>query len=170
MAHTQRSLAHGLFYVGYRDAAILKRISKAEIVELFMQYIHPSSPSRKKLSVHLDSQYQGVKFDPLRAMPMIQAFLMKDIPVSQQKFFALMATQPGVPEIQGFARECLAEVTTLSPTDRADLEAMIDALGGMVSSDGEDAAARARDTNKVISNIQAFKSSLELSSTPRVPA
>lgn len=81
-----------------------------------------------------------------------------------------MATQPGVPEIQGFARECLAEVTTLSLTDRADLEAMIDALGGMVSSDGEDAAARARDTNKVISNIQAFKSSLELSSTPRVPA
>jgi insulysin len=160
-------LADPLSLTGSKDAAILKQTSKAEVTELFMKYIHPSSTSRKKLSVHLDSQYQGVKFDPQRAMPMIQAFLMKDIPVSQQKFFALMASQPGLPEIQGFARECLAEATTLSQTDRVDLETMVTALGGMVSGEGEDGGAKVRDTNKVITDIRVFKSSLELSSLPR---
>lgn len=163
-------MADPLSLTGSKEAAILKQTSKAEVTELFMKYIHPSSTSRKKLSVHLDSQYQGVKFDPQRAMPMIQAFLMKDIPVSQQKFFALMATQPGLPEIQGFARECLTEATTLSQTDRVDLEAMVTALGGMVSAEGEDGAAKVRDTNKVITDIRVFKFSLELSSLPRTLA
>jgi insulysin len=128
-----------------------------------MKYIHPSSPLRKKLSVHLDSQYQGVKFDPQRAMPMIQAFLKKEIPVSQQKFMALVATQPGVAEIQAFARECLGEVPTLSQQDRADLEAMVNGLGGMVISEGEE-TARTRDTNKIITDIAEFKAGLERSS------
>lgn len=129
---------------------------------MFMKYIHPSSPLRKKLSVHLNSQYQGVKFDPQRAMPMIQAFLQKAIPVSQQKFMALVATQPGVAEIQAFARECLAEVPTLSQQDRTDLEAMVNSLGGMVTSAGEE-TARTRDTNKIITDIAEFKAGLDQS-------
>lgn len=115
--------------LGSRDAVILEQTSKQDVIDLFMTYLHPSSPARKKLSVHLNSQYQGVKFDPQRAMPMIQAFFMKGIPVSQEKFMALMASQPGVSDIQAFARDCLADAPALSPQDRTALEGMVNDLG-----------------------------------------
>lgn len=137
--------------------------SKQEILDLFMAHIHPSSPLRKKLSVHLDSQYQGVKFDPQRAMPMIQAFLAKEIPVSQQKFFALMATQPGVSDVQAFARECLAEALALPQPDRTELQAMVDDLGGMVTVLGDELTAKVRETNVTITDIAAFKAGLDMS-------
>lgn len=126
-----------------------------------MQYLHPYSATRKKLSVHLESQYRGVKFDPQRAMPMIQAFFMKGIPVSQEKFMCLMASQPGVTDIQAFARDCLKDAPDLSSQDREALEGIIDDLGSMVA--GEESGATLRETNTFISDIRAFKASLELS-------
>lgn len=151
-----------LGYVGHRDAVILEQTSKQDVIDLFMTYLHPSSSTRKKLSVHLGSQYQGVKFDPQRAMPMIQAFFMKGIPVSQEKFMMLMASQPRVSEIQAFARECLADAPGLTSEDRTALEAMIDDLGNMAAV-GEDSAVSLRETNKPITDIAAFKAGLELS-------
>ncbi|GHJ89944.1 hypothetical protein NliqN6_6346 [Naganishia liquefaciens] len=145
-----------------RDAAILEQISKQDVIDVFMTYLHPSSRSRRKLSVHLNSQYQGVKFDPQRAMPMIQAFFMKGIPVSQQKLMVLMTSQPGVSEIKMFATDCLADAPALSPQDRTVLEGMIGDLGSMVADDQE-TGAELRVTNKSISDIDAFKADLELS-------
>jgi insulysin len=124
--------------------------------------LHPSSATRKKLSVHLKSQYQGVKFDPQRAMPMIQAFFMQGIPVSQEKFMVLMASQPGVTDIQAFARDCLDNASELSSQNRAALEGMIDDLSSMVAV-VEESEASLRETNTSISDIAAFKASLELS-------
>ena len=145
-----------------RDAAILEQISKQDVIDVFMTYLHPSSRSRRKLSVHLNSQYQGVKFDPQRAMPMIQAFFMKGIPVSQQKLMVLMTSQPGVSEIKMFAKDCLADAPALSPQDRTVLEGMIGDLGSMVADDQE-TGAELRVTNKSISDIDAFKADHELS-------
>jgi insulysin len=130
-----------------------------------MQYLHPSSSTRKKLSVHLKSQYQGVKFDPQRAMPMIQAFFMQGIPVSQEKFMVLMASQPGVTDIQAFARDCLDHASELPSQNRAALEGMIDDLSSMVAV-GEESGALLRETNTFITNIAAFKAGLELSPPP----
>lgn len=128
-----------------------------------MTYLHPSSPTRKKLSVHLNTQYQGVKFDPQRAMSMIQVFFMKGIPVSQEKLMVLMMSQPGVLDIQTFARACLADAPALSSQDRTALEGMIDDLGSMVADGEEDNGAALRETNELIRDIAAFKASLELS-------
>lgn len=44
------------------DVASLKSISKAEVGELFMKHIHPSSPSRAKLSVYVESQVKPRAF------------------------------------------------------------------------------------------------------------
>lgn len=134
-----------------------------------MNHLNPSSPTRKKLSVHLNSQYQGVKFDPQRAMPLIQAFFMKGIPVSQEKLMVIMMTQPGVSDIQSFARACLADALFLSPQDRTALEGMVDDLGSMIA-DGEDDGAALREMNESISDIAAFKAGLELSPPVRVRA
>ncbi|KAJ9114089.1 hypothetical protein QFC22_005909 [Naganishia vaughanmartiniae] len=144
-----------------RDLAVLSTTTKQDIIDLFMKFIHPSSSSRTKLSIHLDSQYKGVKFDPQQAMPMIQAFMMNQVPVSQQKLFALMSTQPGVAEMQAFARACLSGASALPAHNRVGLEAMIDGLVGMVET--SDAIATLKGTNKIITDLAAFKDKLQSS-------
>jgi insulysin len=124
-----------------------------------MRFIHPSSSSRTKLSIHLDTQYKGVKFDPQQAMPIIQAFMMNQVPVSQQKLFALMSTQPGVAEMQAFARECLTEASGLPEQTRIGLDAMIEGLGGMVET--ADASAAIKGTNAIITDVVAFRAELQ---------
>ncbi|KAJ9108236.1 hypothetical protein QFC19_002484 [Naganishia cerealis] len=128
------------------------------IMDLFNKFIHPSSPGRRKLSIHLDTQYKGVKFDPQRAKPMIQAFMINQVPVPQQRLFTLLATQPGVAEMQAFARECLTEASGLTEENRTMLGAMISGLGGIVEMD--DSAVAIRETNTVFTNIAAFKARL----------
>lgn len=34
----------------------IKQTTKQEVIDLFMKHIHPSSPTRSKLSIHMDSQ------------------------------------------------------------------------------------------------------------------
>lgn len=46
----------GFLFPGFRDAEQIKQINKQEIIDLFMKYIHPSSTTRSKLSLHMDSQ------------------------------------------------------------------------------------------------------------------
>ena len=40
----------------YRDVENIEPLTKNDILEFFNQYIHPSSPTRAKLSVHLIAQ------------------------------------------------------------------------------------------------------------------
>ncbi|CAO1629238.1 unnamed protein product [Parajaminaea phylloscopi] len=44
------------------DVANLETITKADVVELFMKYIHPSSPTRSKLAVYVESQVKPRTF------------------------------------------------------------------------------------------------------------
>lgn len=69
-----------------------------------------------------------------------------------------MSTQPGVAEMQAFARECLAEATELRDQSRMGLEAMIDGLGAMVES--SDASAAIKETNTIIEDVTTFKAKL----------
>ncbi|KAH6624653.1 Metalloenzyme, LuxS/M16 peptidase-like protein [Chaetomium sp. MPI-SDFR-AT-0129] len=50
---------HSEFYAfdnAQQDAAHIKPLTKAEMIEFFNQYIHPNSPSRAKLAVYLEAQ------------------------------------------------------------------------------------------------------------------
>lgn len=42
--------------LGWDDADLLDNITKDEVLALFMRSVHPASPTRAKLSVHLTSQ------------------------------------------------------------------------------------------------------------------
>ncbi|KAH8824723.1 Metalloenzyme, LuxS/M16 peptidase-like protein [Flagelloscypha sp. PMI_526] len=44
------------FLRGWNDADLLNNITKNEVLELFLRAVHPASPTRSKLSVHLTSQ------------------------------------------------------------------------------------------------------------------
>lgn len=42
--------------IGFRDVEEIKKTTKQGVIDLFMKHIHPSSPTRSKLSIHMDSQ------------------------------------------------------------------------------------------------------------------
>lgn len=135
--------------------------------------MHYASSTRSKFSIHLKSQYQGVKFDPAKAGPLVQAFVTKGVPVSQEKLGALMASSPDLPKLQAFARECLAEAKELSEEDRKELEAGIEALGAAVETspangNGTAEVVKLREGNVAVEDIGAFKAGLT-SSTAAVP-
>jgi insulysin len=151
--------------IGFRDAEYTKSIPKQDIIDLFMSRIHYNSPIRKKLSIHMRSTYQGVKFDPARATPIIQAFTAKQVPVSQEDMGALLATLPGLPEIQKFARDCLAQATHLSEEDKVALDKQVADLDTAKAAPGEK-EAKLREGNVVIDDIVQFKAGLRPSRAP----
>ncbi|KAH8824366.1 Metalloenzyme, LuxS/M16 peptidase-like protein [Flagelloscypha sp. PMI_526] len=52
----QMHSGHWDFLRGWNDATLLDEITKHEVLELFLRAVHPASPTRSKLSVHLTSQ------------------------------------------------------------------------------------------------------------------
>ena len=40
----------------HHDAAHVKMLTKADMIEFYQQYIHPSSPARSKLAIHMAAQ------------------------------------------------------------------------------------------------------------------
>jgi insulysin len=124
-----------------------------------MTRVHYNSPIRKKLSIHMRSTYKGVKFDPARATPLIQAFMGKQVPVNQEELGALLATSPGLPEIQKFARDCLLQATHLSKEDQETLNKQVDALDTVKVAEGEK-DAKLREDNVIIDDIIQFKAGL----------
>ena len=162
---TELNTPPDLLRTGFRDAEYTKNISKQDITDLFMSRIHYNSPIRKKLSIHMRSTYQGVKFDPARATPIIQAFMAKQVPVSQEDLGALLATAPGLSEIQKFARECLAQATHLSEEDKIALDKQVADLDTAKVAVGE-REAKLREENVIIDDIVHFKAGLRPSRAP----
>ncbi|KAF9000402.1 Metalloenzyme, LuxS/M16 peptidase-like protein [Cyathus striatus] len=51
----QINSGHLDFYRNSNDAVYLKSVTKEEVLEFFLSHVHPSSPSRAKLSIHMKS-------------------------------------------------------------------------------------------------------------------
>jgi insulysin len=45
-----------LLYVVHHDAAHVKTLTKADMIEFYQHFIHPSSPARSKLAIHMTAQ------------------------------------------------------------------------------------------------------------------
>ena len=45
-----------LTFAAYHDASSIRKLTKADMIELYDRYILPSSPSRSKLAIHLNAQ------------------------------------------------------------------------------------------------------------------
>jgi hypothetical protein len=111
------------------------------------------------------STYKGVKFDPARAGPLVEAFMIKQVPVDQAAVGALLASSPGVADIQKFARDCLAQADHLSEEDRHALDKQVADLD-TVNANVSDKDAKLREGNVVIDNIVEFKATLLPSKAP----
>lgn len=91
--------------------------------------------------------------------------MAKQVPVSQEDLGALLATAPGLSEIQKFARECLAQATHLSEEDKVALDKQVADLDTAKVAVGE-REAKLREENVIIDDIVHFKAGLRPSRAP----
>ena len=154
------------------DVAYLRQISRQDVLDLLMERMHPSSPTRSKISTHLRSTFRGVKFDPSTAQPLMEAFIGHGIPVDQDSLQALMATSPDLKAVQEFAISAISKAS-LSAEAKKELEDMINGLKGIESEaqSAEEANKLLRPNNILIDNINTFKAGLTPSkaATPLEP-
>jgi insulysin len=153
-----------------------KKTTKAQVLGVLMNHLHPSSPTRAKLSVHLKAHAKaGIKFDMESAQPLIEAFTKHTILVDQMALHGLMATQPDLDAVKAFAREAVKVTPGVSEEAKVELEATIEALKGKETAPANGAngdanangeVAKLREGNVYIEDIHAFKAGLIPSKAP----
>lgn len=137
----------------------LRAITKQDILDLYTANIQTTSAQRAKLSVHMRSQYKGVKFDAASAAPLIGAFTENKVAVDAVAFAELMQKAPTLEEVKAFAKAALAQAEGVETGKRAELESMIDALEGSSEVNAAD-SAELRSSNVFIKDINEFKATL----------
>jgi insulysin len=139
----------------------IKQTTKQEIINVFMRYIHPSSTTRRKLSIHMDSQVKPAEDLTARAKKLMEALVGKDVVVPEDELKALLATNPDVPAVQAFARECITKSSV-----NEDLPAL-DALVSALAEPSKETTATVRESNVFVEDIVGWKASLQASAAAR---
>ena len=137
-----------------------------------MTHIHPSSPTRAKLSTHLKSQYSGTKFDLDSATPLVEAFTKHAVVVDQAGLQGLMASQPDLDAVKTFAKKAIEATTNLAEEAKAELAKVVAGLKGkQVNANGANGAngeveGQREGKNVYIKDIHTFKAGLLPSRAP----
>ena len=137
----------------------LKKITKKDVLDMYMERIHYSSPVRSKLSTHMKSQYKGIKFDLESARPLMEQFAKHSIIVDPASLGKLLSSQPDLQTVKDFANN-LVKSAELSPEAREELSGVVDSLKGKEGGGGDDADVRLSEGNVFIEDIHAFKAGL----------
>ncbi|WWC73601.1 uncharacterized protein I206_107573 [Kwoniella pini CBS 10737] len=147
------------------DIESLKQITKSDIIELYNQYITPSSDKRSKLSVHLKSQYKGVKFDPTSLTPIIQEFVKNGIQIEQKDINELLTKNPTLSQIKEFAIGVIENSNEITDEQKSTLKSLVDNLKGKgedskLVEEGKEDEGQLKSSNQFIENINEFKATL----------
>lgn len=144
-----------------REIEELRKVTKTEILDFFMKYVHPESPTRKKFSVHMRSQYKGTKFNPASAQLLIGAFTKNAIAVDVPALQTLMASNPDLSAVKEFAHEAITKASPAADV-ASELTALVDGLEPLA----EVSDAKLRDGNVYVQDINAFKAGLTPNKAP----
>lgn len=138
-----------------KDIEALRSISKEEVLSLFMKYIHPSSPTRAKLSVHIQSQVKQRLFTA-RAAEELKKRLEATLGVAgagtvpmppAEAWEMLLKGQTSVDAVKEFVKDALAaggappaqtaegsDVSSTATSAMPNTAAMLEQLVGMIES------------------------------------
>lgn len=106
------------FLARYADVEAIAQTTKEQVVDLFMKYIHPSSPTRSKLSVHLNSTASpALRFSTNAVDALEQAVNAQGIPVPKEAFETLRSQQPAIETVKDMAAQALAQSSTPLPAE-----------------------------------------------------
>ncbi|WVO15036.1 hypothetical protein L204_102679 [Cryptococcus depauperatus] len=149
------------------DVAELRKTTKGDILDVLMTYIHTSSPTRAKFSLHLKSQYKGTKFDTASAAPLIESLSNAGIVIQHEAIQTLMSSNPTLSQVKTFATATIDGATDISDSVKTDLKLAVEQLKGIEAGPGLEPGsgpspeeAKLRSSNIWIDNIYDFKARL----------
>ena len=149
---------------GHRNIDILQTISKADVYALFMTKAHPSSKTRSKLSVHLQSQKKLEHVSLAAASTFAGALKQAEIPVDDEKWKQSLFAD-GEPTVPDFGKYWKAEIS--ADTSKATLK-LLNTLQDILKQHptDKDAESRLPEVASLIDDPMVFKKSLNVSSHP----
>ncbi|WWC92904.1 uncharacterized protein L201_007866 [Kwoniella dendrophila CBS 6074] len=142
------------------DVEALKKITKSDILELYNGFITTDSDKRSKLSIHLKSQYKGIKFNPQSAGPLVESFIKAGLVIDQSTITQLLASNPTLDQVKSFAIEQI-DKSDISSESKIQLKQVANELKGQeeeVQTEGQEQSIR--KSNIYIKDINEFKASL----------
>ncbi|WVQ66403.1 uncharacterized protein L199_004583 [Kwoniella botswanensis] len=143
-----------------KDVEALKTITKSDILSLYSKHITTNSNDRSKLSVHLKSQYKGIKFDASSAGPLIENFMKAGITVDQSSIAQLLATNPTLEVVKQFAIGVIDNASNVDDEAKKTLKGVVDNLKGSEDKQVEGQEEGVRESNVYIKDILQFKAGL----------
>ncbi|TFY62947.1 hypothetical protein EVJ58_g3532 [Rhodofomes roseus] len=152
------------------DASLVKSITKADVIAMFMSRVHPSSSTRAKIAVHLHSQKPRPKKIGLAAMEAFEALLVdKGIAVDAQKWREEL-TGEGEPLLTQFGKYWQETLSSLSPSISPEVaQELMAALPGIMEKNPADAdyEGTVKEGVRFVEDPKAFKTSLRRADPPR---
>ncbi|KAH7343303.1 Metalloenzyme, LuxS/M16 peptidase-like protein [Rhizoctonia solani] len=144
------------------DANHIKLFTKQDIELFFDTYIHPESPTRRKLSVHLVSQKQTpAKFSVAASEALLDVLKQENVPVEEEQYRQLSAAEPSLDAvIQFWTKHLENHASSSSILSRiSEISAQHPAAGITEESNLPESVVR-------IDDIAAFKARLTVSKAP----
>ncbi|EST05004.1 Peptidase M16, N-terminal [Kalmanozyma brasiliensis GHG001] len=131
------------FLARYADVAAITKTTKAEVVDLFMKFIHPSSATRSKLSVHLNSTASpALRFSAKAVDALEQAVNAQGLTVPKEAFDTLRTQQPAIESVKDLASQVMAQNPTPLPAEAVkQMLQLVDSLASQFPFTDDSAAA-----------------------------
>ncbi|KAH9928156.1 Metalloenzyme, LuxS/M16 peptidase-like protein [Fomitopsis serialis] len=152
------------------DASLVKSVTKADVIALFMDRVHPSSSARAKVSVHLHSQKPRPKKISLGAMEAFEALLLdRGIAIDTQRWREEL-TGEGEPLLAQFGKYWQDTLSSLSPLVSPEIaQELMAALPAIMENNPADAdyEGTLKDGVNFVDDPKAFKASLRRADPPR---
>ncbi|KDQ61093.1 hypothetical protein JAAARDRAFT_32094 [Jaapia argillacea MUCL 33604] len=156
-----------------KDAEVLQSVTKDDVLSIFLSHIHPSSPNRSKLSVHLRSQKPPPKKVGLAARTAFKTLVKEStIPVDQhesgEEEFADDEEDPLITDFAKHWHGLLAPSADPETMKKLLLEIPKLVEQHPVQGEGEDnEGTQKREGVTYIEDVKAFKASLKPSGDPK---
>lgn len=148
------------------DAETLRSVSRQDVLNLFMERIHPSSKIRSKLSLHLRSQTaSGSKFTVAASKVLLVELKAKGVAVQEEDYHKLSAAEPPLSAVKAFWSN---HFKTLSDLSKEDADSLLKAMDRIAKENpaetvaGEDEGKLGEDVVHV-HDMAVFKAGLVMS-------
>jgi insulysin len=152
--------------VGENDANELKNVTKQDILDLFNSRIHPSSPKRAKLAVHLHSQKPRPKKVSSAASQAFEALVQGAGVATVNGEHTLGTDQPSMLDYLKHWHGVLME-GGMAPERVKELLTKVPGLVEQYPAEGDDDDSVVIKGATYIKDVKAFQASLELSEPGR---
>jgi insulysin len=156
------------FLSGEQDADFLATLTQQDVLDLFMSAVHPASPNRAKLSVHMQSQKPRPKKIGHAAAQAFEAIVKTSgvlAPDSSGGWQDEQDEQDGEPTVDEYVAHWKGLLEQQAKA--AELLAAIPALVEKYPAEGEGGADRRREGAAYIEDVDAFKKGLQVSADPK---